>query len=150
MPFTFAYFLAFGVWILLASLVWLAAGLMSLSTRTRYLSWPLCVAMAATFPFVFVYQIIAAPFVACILLAAWEFGRILEPGGSTTTSNPLVIVVFIGGVLLSGSLVLAMSLAAFYEGWRTGWACANGRPIREAMREGPTMRLLRPLLRRHQ
>jgi hypothetical protein len=150
LPFGFAYFLALGMWIFLASLVWLTAGLMSLSARTRYLSWPLCVAMAATFPFVFVYQIIAAPIVMCILLVCWGFWRILEPGGAAMTSNPFVIVVFIGGILSSGALILSMSLAGFYEGWRTGWACANGRPIRETMWEGPTARLLRLLLRRNQ
>jgi hypothetical protein len=150
LPFAFVYFLALGLWVFLASLVWLAAGLMSLSARTRYLSWPLCVAMAGTFPFVFVYQIIAAPFVVCILLVCWGFGRIVEPGGSSVINNPFVIAVFIGGILLSESLILSMSLAGFYEGWRTGWACANGRPIRATMREGPTARLLRLVLRRRQ
>jgi hypothetical protein len=150
MPFAFAYFLALGVWIFVAGFVWLAAGLMCLSARTRHLSWPLCVAMAGTFPFVFVYQLIGLLFVECILLAAFAFWRILEPGGATTTNNPFVIVVFIGAILSSGSLFLAISLAGFYEGWRTGWACANGRAIRQVMAEGPTAKLLRRMLLRRQ
>jgi hypothetical protein len=150
MPFALAYFLALGVWIFVAGLVWLVAGLTCVSARTRHSSWPLCAAMTGTFPFVFVYQIIALPFIGCILLAAFAFWRILEPAGSTTTDNPFVIVVFIGAILLSGNFFLAISLTGFYEGWRTGWACANGRAIRQVMAEGPTAKLLRRVLLRRQ
>jgi hypothetical protein len=49
---------------------------------------------------------------------------------------------------LSFAVMLTMSLAGFYEGWRTGWACATGRRFQEVMWEGPTMRLLRQLLQK--
>jgi hypothetical protein len=72
----------------------------------------------------------------------------VEPGASATAENPLVIVVSIGGALLSFGVMLALSLAGFHEGWRTGWACGNGAQFREVVWQGPTMTLLRRLLAR--
>jgi len=81
--------------------------------------------------------------VAGVLFANWAFWKVLEPGASTTTDNPIVMVVSIGAALLSLGLVLVMSLAGFYEGWRIGWACANGRQFREVVWEGSTVGLYR-------
>jgi hypothetical protein len=148
MPPIFAYLLLLTIWVFFACLVWLTAGLMYLTTRTRIFSRPLCFAMAGTFPFVFIYQIIAAPFVAALLLAAFGICNILEPGSSTTTHNPLVIVVSITAALLSFGTMLTMSIAGFYEGWRTGWACADGRRFQGVLYEGYTVRLLRQFLQR--
>jgi hypothetical protein len=131
------------MWVFLAFVVWLAAGVMYIARGTRYLSRPLCFAMAGTFPVVFAYQIIAAPFVAGALIANWAFLRILEPGASTTTENPVIIVISIGAALLSGGLMLVMSFAGFYEGWRIGWAFAKGRQFREVVWEASTTGLLR-------
>jgi hypothetical protein len=102
--------------------------------------------MAGTFPFVFAYQLIGAPFVAALLLAAFAIWKILEPGASTTTQNPLVIAVGISAAFLSFGTMLTMSLAGFYEGWRTGWAYAKGRRFQEVLYEGPTVKLLGRLL----
>jgi len=92
------------------------------------------------------YQIIATPVVACVILAAWVFWRILEPGHSATTQNPLILVVTLSLAFASLIVMLTMSLAGFYEGWRTGGRVAGGRPLREAIVDGPTVRLLRSLL----
>lgn len=143
---TFLYLLGFMVWILGACLVWLAAGLLSLRKRTRFLSRPLCLAMAMTFPLVFVYQVVVAPLVAGLLLVAWALWKILEPGTSTTTQNPLVIGISIAMAFLSFGAMLIASLAGFYEGWRAGWACGKGRPWREAIREGQAAAFLQRLL----
>ncbi len=116
---------------------------MFVGKRTRYLSRPLCLAMARTFPVVLAYQVMASPFVACVLLANWDFWKILEPGASATTENPIIIVISIGAALLAGGLMLATSVAGFYEGWRIGWAFANGRQFQEVVWEGPTIGLLR-------
>ncbi len=103
--------------------------------------------MAGTFPFVFVYQLIAsAPIVAALLEAAIGFWRILEPGGSTITENPLVIGTSIIAAFTSFGVILVMSLAGFYEGWRVGWAFANGRRVRDVFDEGPTVKLLSYML----
>jgi hypothetical protein len=146
MPPVFAYILLFGIWVFCACLVWLVAWILSLGAKTRPLSKRLCFAMAGTFPFVIAYQIIAMPVVACVLLAAWVFWRILEPGHSATTQDPVILVVTLSLAFASLIVMLTMSLAGFYEGWRTGWACASGRPLREAIVDGPTVRLLRSLL----
>lgn len=148
MPPTFVYLLMFLIWCVFACFVWLAAGLMFLSARTRVFSRPLSFAMAGTFAFVFAYQIIAAPFIAVLLVAAWAFWRIIEPGASATTHNPFVIVVSILAAFLSFGAMLVMSLAGFYEDWRTGWAYAKGRGFLEVLYEGPTVRLLYRLLRK--
>jgi hypothetical protein len=57
--------------------------------------------MAGTFPFVFAYQIIAALFVAPLLLAFLAFLKILEPSSPAMTQNALAIVLSIAGALLS-------------------------------------------------
>ena len=148
MPPIFVYFLCFMFWLFFAVLVWIVAGLMSLTRSTRATSRSLGLAMAATFPFVFAYQIVAAPFVAGLLFLAWSSGKILDPGASETTQNPFVIVVSLGFALTSLCLMLAMSLAGFYEGWRTGWACGKGLSLRGVLYEAPTLKLLFRLLQK--
>jgi hypothetical protein len=142
----FAYVLALMAWLTFACVVWFVAGMLSLMRRARFLAWPLCLAMAGTFPFVFAYQIVAAPFVVAIMLVAWAFGKILEPGSSTPTQNPLLITVSIAMAFLSLGVMVAMSIAGFHEGWRFGWACGKGRPWREVIWEGEAAALLRRVL----
>jgi hypothetical protein len=148
MPPTFVYLLCFMIWLFCAVLVWLVAGLMFLIRSTRATSRSVCLAMAATFPFLFAYQIAAGPLVAGLLFVAWASWKILDPGASATTQNPIVIVVSIGIALLSFCAILGMSLAGFYDGWRTGWACGEGRRFRDALSEAPTLRLLFRLLQK--
>jgi hypothetical protein len=145
MPPTFVYLMALTISVCFACLVWLAVGLMALIKRNRALSRRLSLAMLATFPFVFVYQVIAAPVVAGVLLIAWAFWKILEPGSSTMTENPLVVVISLGTAFLAISMMLGMSLAGFYEGWCTGWAYGSGRSLREVLPGVSALRLLRHL-----
>jgi hypothetical protein len=104
--------------------------------------------MAATFPFVFAYQVAAAPLVAGLLFVAWAFWKILEPGASATTQNPFVIIVSILAALSSICAMLGLSLAGFYEGWRTGWACGKGLKLRDVLSEAPTLQPLFRLLQK--
>ena len=71
------YVAALSVWILVTCTIWSAAGLMCAVPRTRPFAWPTSVAAAATFPFVFAYQIAAAPVVFTILLGPLRFGDFL-------------------------------------------------------------------------
>ena len=143
MPPSFLVLFILTVWALVACAVWFAAGVMLLTSRTRSLSRPICLAMAGTFPFVFAYELIAAPFVALLLFVAWSIWRIIEPNAmSSTTQNPVAIISSILAAFLSFGVMLTMGLAGFYEGWRTGWVCANGRPFKQALWEGPTVKLL--------
>jgi hypothetical protein len=141
-PATFPYLLMFMLWVIVACLVWLAAGLMFLLRRTRVFARRLCFAVAGTFPFVFAYQLIAAPFIAALFLAAFAIARILEPGAPATIQNPIVIAVGVSVVFLSFGTMLVASLAGFYEGWRIGWECANGCRFQKVLFEGPTVKLL--------
>lgn len=147
-PPTFLYLMCLVLWVAGACLVWVAAGFLFLRTRTRALAKRMCFAMAGTFPFVFAYQAIAAPVVAVLLFFAWAFGKILEPGTSTMTQNPLVIGVSVGAVLISFVAVAAASVGGFYEGWRAGWLYGKGRALREVLFEGPTFRRIRRLRRK--
>lgn len=142
MPPTFIYYLCFILWLFCAVVVWIVAGVMFFIRSTRAMSRSLCLAMAATFPFVFAYQIVAAPFVAGLLFLAWAFWKILEPGASATTQNPFVSLVSIGIALTSLCTMLGMSVAGFYEGWRTGWACGKGLRLWDVLSEAPTLKPL--------
>ena len=98
--------------------------------------------MAGTFPFVFAYQIVAAFFVAALLLTASAFLKILEPSSPAMTQNTLAIVISIAGALLSFGAMLITSLAGFCEGWRTGWEYGKGRPFPEVLYETPIVKIL--------
>ena len=147
MPPTFIYFLALLVWIPLACLVWLLAGVMALNRGTRRKGLAPALAMAATFPAVFLFQAVAAPLiVAMVVGAAWLSG-ILDPASKVThvTTNGLVIAMISGMVLLAFVIMLTVSILGFLEGWLLGWRCAYGERFRDVIRRGPTARLLRRL-----
>ena len=132
MPPTFLYISALVVWILLACVVWCVAALMLLAPRTRSSAWPMSLAMVATFPFVFAYQIMVSPAVIMMVLGAAALGWFLEPGRSTT-ENPVIIGAAILTALGSVAVVLVSSVAGFFDGWRAGWRLARGRSIKEAL-----------------
>jgi len=129
---TFLYMSALAVWILAACAVWCVAGLMFVAPRTRSSAWPMSMAMAATFPFVFAYQIAASPAVVVMVLGAAALSRLVEPGGSTT-ENPVIIGAAILAALGSVMVVLVSSVIGFFDGWRAGWRLARGRSIKETL-----------------
>jgi hypothetical protein len=134
--------MAFMMWLGVSGLVWLIAIFLAIFRDTRPLAGSLSLAMAATFPGVWLFQIVAAPFAVGILLLAGTVWRLLEPSQPETTESPIVIGAFLAAILTDCVLILGMSAVGFYEGWRTGWLCAKGRPWREAIGEGPTARLI--------
>jgi hypothetical protein len=139
-PPTFAYVMMFLVWLVFASGVWLAAGLMLLSQRARRAARPLGLAMAATFPAVILFQIAASPVVAAILLAM--------PGPSSAANRPALEAVSFTGVLFAFAIAAGMSLAGFFEGWRIGWRCGKGEQLRAVIEQGKYAKLLRSIWRR--
>ena len=147
MPPTFIYFMAAVVWIPLACLVWLVAGAMTLHPSTRRKGLALALAMAATFPTVFLFQAAAAPLIAAMVLGAVWLSGILDPASTVTgvTTSGLVIATLSGTVLLAFVIMLTVSIAGFIEGWLLGWRYAYGERFREAIKRGPTARLLRRL-----
>jgi hypothetical protein len=128
------YMAALAVWILVTCTIWCAAALMCVVPRTRPFAWPTSVAAAATFPFVFAYQIMAAPVAFTMLLGAFVLAILVGPASlGGTTKNPVVIVGFISAVFGSAIIMFVASVAGFVDGWRTGWGLARGRPINEML-----------------
>jgi predicted lysophospholipase L1 biosynthesis ABC-type transport system permease subunit len=115
---------------------------MLFSSRSRPSAWPLSLAMAATFPGVFLFQIVTLPAVLTVQTGTYLFWRLLEPSMPDTTHNFLVYVAFILSGMLTFGLMLAMSIVGFCEGWLVGWGCAKGQKLREIIKRGPTAHIL--------
>ena len=144
MPPTFIYFVALMVWMTLACMVWLLAGAMALNRGTRGKGLSLALAMTATFPSVFLFQAVAAPLIAAMIVGmAWLSG-FLDPASRVThaTTNGLVIAMSIGAALLAFVTMLTVSIIGFFEGGLLGWRCARGEHFRDVVKRGPTVRLL--------
>jgi len=141
MPPTFLYLGALAIWLVGAACVWCVAGVLALFRRTRQRGLATACAMAGTFPGVIAYQILSVPFALLILLGILLFWKVLEPGDSTVTENPAVIIATIVGALAAFMIVLTASLAGFWEGWRAGWGFAMGQSISASLRTGPLSRL---------
>ena len=139
--------MAFLAWALFACLVWRTAISMLLTPRTRRTALPLTLAMAATFPSVLLFQLAAAPVVGGVLLAVHLLWKALEPGTSTTTSHPVVIIASMVAMVSAFAVMLGMSVLGFFEGWRIGWSCGKGQRLRDAIDHGPSALLLYPILR---
>jgi hypothetical protein len=117
-------------WAALAVIVWVAACVMYLLGHP--LARPLGFAMAATFPAVFLFQIIAGVVDAVILLlAALIASRHTRIGDA----------IFPWLLLLTVIVMFVMSVVGFCEGWRVGWACGKGYALGEAVLERPLVRL---------
>jgi len=123
-------------------LVWFAAACLFIVPQTRSLARSLSLAMAGTFPGVFIFQLVAAPVAFAVLLVAWLVWRLIEPGNATTTENPIVIGTSIAVILIDLLIVGGMSLLGFYEGWRAAWLISKGRRWRAAIEQGPSARIL--------
>lgn len=140
--------MALMVWVPIALLVWGIAGMMALLGKKRGTARSLALAMAGTFPGVIVYQCVAAPIVAAILLGIHFVWKTMEPGDSTMTHNPLVIAVSLLGALSAFGITLGLSVVGFYEGWRLGWNFRRGKSFRELLAEGPTAQFVQHIMKR--
>ena len=123
------YLMALAVWIFVACVMWCAAGLIYFVPRVRPMAWPMSLATAATFPFVFAYQLMVTPAILMMMLVAFALWGILDP--VSTVTNPAVAGGFVIATVASAIVMLAASVAGFADGWRTGWGLARGRPISE-------------------
>jgi hypothetical protein len=125
------YLMALAAWILVTCAIWCAAILMYMITRTRTFAWPMSLAAAVTFPFVFAYQIMVAPIIFTLMLGAFALWRLIEP--VSTIKNPVVIVTSIIAIFGSGLVMFVASVAGYADGWRTGWGLARGHSINEML-----------------
>jgi hypothetical protein len=141
---SFIYISALVLWIVMACVMWCMAGLLFLVPRTRPTAWPMSLAVVATFPFVFAYQLLAAPIVLIVLLTAFALWRFLEP--VSTITNPVVAGGFVTATAVSAVILFVASVAGVVDGWRTGWGLARGRPIKEMLLHALPKRYLNRLL----
>jgi hypothetical protein len=120
---------------------------MALHRRTRRKGLALALAMASTFPSVFLFQVAAAPLIAAMVVGVAWLSSILDPASAVghVTTNGLAVAITVGLVLLAFGTMLTASIIGFFEGWLLGWRCAHGERFRDAIKRGPTARLLRRL-----
>jgi hypothetical protein len=137
----FPYILALFAYIALAGFILIAAAGLAVFPKTRPFSKKLAAGMCGSFPGVFLFQILATPAVALMLLAMFASAAVVDPGG---TAQAVVIVGF--AVLMFGIFCFASSLG-FYTGFRVAWEIAAGRSPREFFDKdrlvGPIARFLR-------
>lgn len=125
------------VYIAAACGVWMVAMVLAFSPRTRALAKKIAAGMAGSFPGVFLFQLVAAPLTAAILLIIAGISHFFRP--------PDVIIMFLA-LSISGITAVA-SLLGFYTGWRVAWELAAGRSARQFLQTdrvlGPMSRFLR-------
>ena len=138
MPPYFLYILALMAYLSVACVVWVMSIILALSARTRPLAKKIAAGMAGSFPGVFMFQIIAAPFVALILLPVIGVLQFFHP------PDFVVVFVSIPFVVFLISIPLIASLLGFYTGWRLAWELAGGGSVRECLRRD---RVLAPMIR---
>lgn len=141
MPPTFVYIMALIGYFAVACAVWFVAVVLAIPQRTRSLAKRLAAGMAGSFPGVFLFQFLAAPLVALVLLLMGGIFWLFHPGD---TGSAVLIVVL---ALLTLGIVAAASLLGFYAGWRAAWEFAAGRSPRTFFGTdrllGPSVRYLR-------
>jgi hypothetical protein len=137
MPPTFAYVLALTAYIAVACAVWCVAIVLALPRRTRALAKKIAAGMAGSFPGVFLFQFLSAPFLAFVLLTIGGISYFFRP--------PDVINILLALFIIS--IPAAASLLGFYTGWRVAWELAAGRSARAFLEAdrllGPAVRFLR-------
>ncbi len=137
MPPTFAYILALMVYFAAACVVWMVAIVLAFSPRTRLLAKKIAAGMASSFPGVFLFQLISAPFFAMALLAIWGISHFFRP--------PDVIIILLALFIIA--IPAIASLLGFYTGWRVAWELVSGRSVRDFLRSdrvlGPVVSFLR-------
>jgi hypothetical protein len=137
MPPTFAYVMALMAYFVVACGVWCVAVVLGFPRNTRALAKKIAAGMAGSFPGVFLFQLVSAPFLALVLLSV---------GGISYFFRPPDVVIVLLALLLVGIPAVA-SLLGFYTGWRIGWELASGRSARGFLQAdrvlGPFVRFLR-------
>jgi hypothetical protein len=111
--------------------VWAICVLLALLPPTRRLARRLAMSMLASFPGVFLFQILAFPLCLALLLLAAAVFRLLGPDSSVADSliMPALFLIMI--------LFAAASLGGFYAGWSVAWRVSGGADLGSALRTHP-------------
>jgi hypothetical protein len=141
MPPYFPYILALFAYIAFAACVLLVAALLAIPHQTRSFAKRLAASMIGSFPGVFLFQMLAFPFVLVVLLMLFVTYAVFHP------SDGWQGFIIVGFGLLMFCIFGVASLVGFYAGWRVAWEFAAGRSIRDFLGAdrllGPFVRLAR-------
>lgn len=119
----------------LSLVLWAFALGLLIVRRTRSLGKHLALAVAGTFPVSWGFHLLSFPIVVGVVLLASLFSS--QSGIAETLC---IAVVWVS--------VVAVSVIGFVVGWRTGWRCADGLPVRAAVAMDPILgRIMAWLLR---
>jgi hypothetical protein len=131
MPPWVPYLMALSVYLAAAGAVWIFCILLGLLPPTRRLARRLAMSMLASFPGVFLFQVLAFPFCLALLLLVAAVFRLLGPDSSV--ADRLVVP----AILSSMILFAAASLCGFYAGWSVAWRVSGGADLGSTLRTHP-------------
>jgi hypothetical protein len=131
MPPWFPYLMALSAYIAAAAAVWVICILLAILPPTRRLARRLAMSMLASFPGVFLFQLLAFPFCLALLLLAAAVSRLLGP--ESTLAGRLVVPAFFAIM----ALFAAASLCGFYAGWTVAWRVGGGADLGSTLRTHP-------------
>jgi len=76
--------------------------------------------MTATFPAVFLYQVLGAPIVITILSIAWLIGKATESAASPMAQSWMSDFMIVALASSAFLVMVGASMFGFVEGWRIG------------------------------
>jgi hypothetical protein len=124
MPPYFLYILALMLYVAVACIVFVITIFLACFQSKRALAKKIAAGMASSFPGVFFFQIVSAPFVILLSLTAIAVSHFFRP--------PDLIILFLAMGMIC--IPVIASLLGFYVGWRAGWEWAAGRSVRRFLR----------------
>ena len=136
------YILALDLYVKGACAVWAVCALLLLVPPARQLASRVALSMLASFPGVFIFQVVAFPFCFLPLLVPVLLFSLL--GSDSYVAGFSVVV----GVLLATLLFALASLCGFWAGWSVAWDVSGGVDLYTAIRTHPLLGDLRSTLTR--
>jgi hypothetical protein len=131
MPPWFPYLMALSAYIAAAGVVWAFCVLLALLAPTRRLARRLAMSMLASFPGVFLFQVLASPLcVALLFLVAAVFWLL---GPDSSLAERLIMPAIFSSMILFA----AASLCGFYAGWSVAWRVSGGADLGSTHRTHP-------------
>ncbi len=128
MPPWFPYMMALSAYIAAAAVVWSICVLLALLPPTRRLARRLAMSMLASFPGVFLFQVVAFPLcLALVLLVAAVYWLL---GPDSLVADRLMVPALLSSMILFA----AASLCGFYAGWSVAWRVSGGADLGSTLR----------------
>jgi hypothetical protein len=131
MPPWLPYMMALSAYVAAAGVVWAFCVLLALLAPTRRLARRLAMSMLASFPGVFLFQVLAFPLCLALLLLAVAVFRLLGP--DSYVADRLAVPALFSSMILFA----AASLCGFYAGWSVAWRVSGGAELGSTLRTHP-------------